>query len=266
MAMSVGPVQRTASGAGRRSLPCAFSGILATLVLGFAGPFARAESAETPPASSSASPPSADFQAARDGLRLSLGARMGVLGGELSPKLDAPLVGFHGLDLNLSLPVTRRLRIGTELEVVGLANDLVIEHAGALNGATVSGTLVGIATQVSLEVLQLRRLDLEAQLLGGIVTGGTGDANFKVVQTAPALPDDAYDAGATLRLAWRMAAYCWMLGFQSQEQSGAVALFGSLGLDAHALWASASQGHPEPAGGLYAEVVVQLGIAFSGEL
>lgn len=189
-----------------------------------------------------------------------------MLGGELSPMVAAPLVGFHGLNLNLALPVSRRLRIGTELEVVGLANDLVIEHAGALNGAAISGTLVGIGTEVSLEVLQLRRLDLEAQLLAGIVSGGTGDANFKVVQAAPALADDTYDAGATLRLAGRAAAYYWLLGFESQNQSGAVALFGSLGLDAHALWASASNGHPEPAAGLCSEVVVQLGVALSSEL
>jgi hypothetical protein len=262
-----GPPERTAGGAGRWSVPCALPGILTALGLALSAPSARAESAAAPPPASAASlPSSVDLEAARRGLRLSLSGRLGLLGAELSPLIDAPLLGFHGLNLSLDLPVSKRLRFGTELEVVGLANDLVIEHAGTLNGAAVSGTLVGIASEVSFEVLQLQRLDLEAQLLVGIVSGGTGDANFKVEQTAPALPDDAYDAGATLRFAGRAAAYYWLLGFESQKQSGALALFGSLGLDAHALWASASEGHAEPATGLYAEVVVQLGITLSSEL
>jgi hypothetical protein len=212
-----------------------------------------------------ASPAPIDFEDARRGIRFSLSARMGWFGAELSPLVRAPIIGFHGMNLSLELPVSKRLRIGTEVEVVGLANDLVVEHAGTLNGAAISGTLAGMATQGSLLVLQLRRFDLEAQLLAGIDSGGTGDANFKVAQTAPSLPDDDYDAGATVRFAGRLTGYYWLFGFGSQGQAGAVALFASLGLDAHALWVSASPQHPEPAAGLYSELAVQLGIALSGE-
>jgi hypothetical protein len=271
--MSLHALTRRYADAGRRACwGAAALGTLAGLTPFFTPRLARAASGAA--AAALASPAPIDFEDARRGIRFSLSARMGWFGAELSPlvrapiiglHVRAPIIGLHGMNLSLELPVSKRLRIGTEVELVGLANDLVVEHAGTLNGAAISGTLAGIATQGSLVVLQLRRFDLEAQLLAGIDTGGTGDANFKVVQTAPSLPDDDYDAGATVRFAGRLTGYYWLFGFGSQGQAGAVALFASLGLDAHALWVSASPQHPEPAAGLYSELAVQLGIALSGE-
>ncbi|HEU4577498.1 MAG TPA: hypothetical protein VFS67_04535 [Polyangiaceae bacterium] len=191
-----------------------------------------------------------------------MSARMGLLGPQLSPHIDGPQFGFHGFNMSLETPIASHFRMGIELELVGLADDLALEHADALSGAAVSGVLTGLAAQGSLGVLQLHRFDLDAQLLLGLVSAGVGNTNFKVTAAAPALPDASYHAGAVGRVAARLAGYFWLSGFEYQRRSNAIGLFASLGLDSHWLWVDASG--KQPVSALHNELAMQLGVALSG--